>query len=231
MVREDDGPVLNFEPFPDEEFDFVLADPPWAYANWSSKKHGSAKSWYDCLTVEQIASLPVKEIGKKNSACFLWITGPKLIEAAHKPIFEAWGYRPVTIAFVWNKTTRTGGPYMGLGFYTRQNVEYCLLGLRGKMKRQSTKVLQGFSFPRRAHSQKPEGFHAKIEELFGPLKGIELFARDVPRGVQGDWTVWGNQKDAVQKDGVVDKSGTLIPSHNPNWFKDLSENRKKDYDV
>lgn len=48
----------------------------------------------------------------------------------------------------------------------------------------------GVIAPRRQHSRKPEGMHARIERLVaGPY--LELFARQKRAG----WDVWGNQTD------------------------------------
>lgn len=242
---------MGYPDFPNKFYDYILLDPPWFYQNWSMKKHGSARSWYDCLTLEELCTLPVGDLGKKNSAIFMWITGPKFIEALHIPLFKAWGYRPVTVGWVWNKTNRDGSPYMGLGFYTRQNVEYCILGLRGKMKRQSAKVMQHFSSPRRAHSQKPDGFHRRIEELFGtenehgePRDAIELFCRKPPEDAALDWDVWGKQLEAKEaaeeertrlrqlaEDGDVGAMAQILkPEHNQNWIDSLSPERKKTYE-
>jgi N6-adenosine-specific RNA methylase IME4 len=171
------------------DYKVILADPPWSYANWSDKKNGAAKSQYSCMNLGDIAQLPVNQIGGKNCALFLWITFPKLVEAAHLPIMQAWNFRPVTCAFVWNKTNRKGAPYTGLGFYTRSGSEVCLLGIRGKMPRKATatKVMQVITAPRiYRHSQKPTEQYERIEQLFdGPY--LELFARQPWL----NWHSWG----------------------------------------
>lgn len=167
----------------------ILADPPWKYANWRGKDNGAAKAHYNCMKVDEIAALPVHKIGDKNCALFMWITLPKLVEAAHIPIMKAWGFRPVTVAFVWNKTNAKGEPYTGLGFYVRSGAEACLLGIRGKCPRrkEATKVMQVITAPRiYKHSAKPVEQYKRIEQLFdGPY--LELFARHRQLG----WHTWG----------------------------------------
>jgi N6-adenosine-specific RNA methylase IME4 len=185
--------MVAFPPLPDKKYPVIIADPPWAYANWSDKAHGAARSWYQCLKTKEIAELPVKDVAADNAALLLWITGPKLAEGAHLPLMEAWGFRSVTVAFVWRKLTQQEKPYMGLGFYTRSCIEYVMLGIRGKYPRKAgaTSVRQFFEAPRRLHSQKPELFPLHVKSLFdGPY--LELFAREEPLWSQ-DWDIWGDQ--------------------------------------
>jgi site-specific DNA-methyltransferase (adenine-specific) len=175
------------------QYKTILADPPWLYQNWSEAKNGAAKHHYNCMRNGDIASLPIAQVGGDNCALLLWITLPKLVEAAHVPVMKAWNFRPVTCAFVWNKTNRKGEPYTGLGFYTRSGAEACILGIRGKYPRrpEATKVMQVITAPRiHRHSQKPEEQYQRIESLFeGPY--IELFARNKRQG----WHAWGAEVD------------------------------------
>ena len=171
----------------------ILADPPWFYSNWAGKENGAAKAHYPCMGLGDIARLPVGRVAADDCALLLWITGPKLAEGAHTRLFDAWGFRPVTMAFVWNKTTAAGAPYCGLGFYVRSGAEFCLLGARGRVPRRegATKVLQVITAPRSGrHSEKPQETYERIEALWdGPY--LELFAR-APRK---NWDSWGNEVD------------------------------------
>jgi N6-adenosine-specific RNA methylase IME4 len=79
---------------------------------------------------------------------------------------------------------------VGMGYWTRANSEACLLATRGKPKRLNADVRQGIIAPRREHSRKPDGIHARIERLVaGPY--CELFARERRPG----WDAWGNEVD------------------------------------
>lgn len=176
--------------WPTKKYSVILADPPWKYTNWKGKDSGAAKAHYSCMTVKDIAAMPVKNITADDCALFMWSTGPKIAEGAHLPIFESWGFRPVTTAFVWNKTTSKGAPYVGLGFYTRSGAEFCLLGIKGRMprKKEATSVLQVLTAPRiYRHSAKPAEQYERIEALYdGPY--FELFARERRPG----WNGFGN---------------------------------------
>ena len=78
-----------------------------------------------------------------------------------------------------------------MGYWTRANVELCLLATKGSPKRHSANVHQVVFAPIAEHSKKPDIIREKIVELAGDLPRIELFARQSPAG----WDVWGNEVD------------------------------------
>lgn len=82
--------------------------------------------------------------------------------------------------------------FMGMGSYSRQNSEFCLLGIKGKMKRQSASVRQVVMSSREEHSKKPNEVRDRIVQLFGDLPRIELFARQHAPG----WDVWGDEVES-----------------------------------
>jgi site-specific DNA-methyltransferase (adenine-specific) len=182
-----------------KKYKVILCDPPWTYTNWRGKDHGAAKAHYKCMKVHEIASLPVHDIGGENCALLMWITFPKLVEAAHVPIMQAWNFRPVTAAFMWRKRYASGKPYMGLGFYTRSAAEPCILGIRGSMPPLRKDVMQVIEAPRtQTHSTKPEEIYTRTEALFpGPY--IELFARKKRSG----WDAFGYELDGQLIDEAI----------------------------
>lgn len=111
-------------------------------------------------------------------------------------VIEGWGFNYKSCGFVWTKANvrqidmfrDDADPDMLLGYWTRANTEFCLIGTRGKPKRQAADVRQAIIAPRREHSRKPDGIHERIERLVaGPY--LELFARQQRPG----WDVWGNE--------------------------------------
>jgi len=80
---------------------------------------------------------------------------------------------------------------MGLGSWSRSNAEICLLGFKGKLKRQSASVRQIVYSPIEEHSKKPDEVKGRIVELMGDLPRVELFARQQSPG----WDSWGNEVD------------------------------------
>ena len=162
----------------------ILADPPWRYytaANWRLRRKGIdvPNSHYETMTPAQIAALPVGDLAcPDDAALFLWVTMPLLEEGI--ATIRAWGFRYVTVAFAWVNVNRDGTPFVGLGQYTRANVELCLLGVRGRMQRRRLDrgVPQVIVAPVREHSRKPDEVYGRIMRLFeGPY--VECFARQV----------------------------------------------------
>ena len=78
---------------------------------------------------------------------------------------------------------------MGLGWWTRNNAEICLLATKGKPKRVSACVRELVVSPIEQHSKKPDIVRDRIVELMGDLPRLEMFARQAPAG----WDVWGNE--------------------------------------
>lgn len=138
-----------------------------------------------------IIALPVPRISAKNSVLFLWATSPCLIEAFQ--LIEAWGYTYKTVGFTWLKQCRKSEKlFMGMGYYTRANAEYCLLATKGRiLERKSHSILSAIISPIREHSRKPEEVRERIVKLFGELPRIELFARQTVVG----WDCWGNETE------------------------------------
>lgn len=159
------------------------------------------------MDLKDICELPVVDLADKNCVLFMWATYPKL-EDAFK-VINSWGFKYKTVAFTWVKITRRstavfnimpngmkrfvvhGGFHFGLGYWTRQNPELCLLATRGKPHRINNHVENLVISPLRDHSRKPDEVRERIVQLVGDLPRIELFSRSRYPG----WQVWGNQID------------------------------------
>ena len=198
-----------FSGLPRGHFGAILADPPWAFEAWYSggwrnrpdgTKYYSSPSpraaRYDTMSAEDIAGMPVSSFAVDDCVLFLWGCWP-MLRQAHQ-VMDGWGFQHKSCAFVWTKANvqqmemfrDDADPDMLMGYWTRANTEFCLLGTRGKPKRLSADVRQAIIEPRREHSRKPDCVHERIERLVaGPY--LELFARQRRPG----WTVWGNQTD------------------------------------
>lgn len=174
-------------PFPNKKYNIIYADPPWKYTSKSVAPNRWVTNHYPTLNLNEIINLNIKDLTDKNCYLFLWVTSPHLsvgIETLHK-----WGFSYKTVAFCWVKTNKDGSCFMGLGGYTRANIELCLLGVKGKLKRLNRGVRQVVISQREEHSKKPDIVRKRIELLFGDLPRIELFAREKTPG----WDVWGNE--------------------------------------
>lgn len=194
--------------WPEGPFDVIAADPPWTHDQWSNRRdvNNTRAPWrhYHVQPTEWICSLPVEFLAAKHCHLMLWITGPHLVRGDHLKVFDAWGFKPSSMGFVWvkpNRATQQGrflAPlserdfFMGLGKTTRQNAEFVVFGRRGKPKRHSAAIRHIIVEERREHSRKPEEFYAKAEAYGGPdARRLDLF----PRTRRDGWTAWGDQVD------------------------------------
>jgi N6-adenosine-specific RNA methylase IME4 len=177
-------------------FQVIYADPPWSYRE--QVQHGgrgagytsSASSFYDTMSIEDLCTAPVRELADSSAILFLWSTGPILVDSLR--LIDAWGFKYKTVAFVWEK--RRCNP----GSYTMSSCEYVLCATKGAIPkpRGARNVRQFAQQARTRHSEKPEEFARRIEEMFPTQKKIELFARKTRLG----WTCIGNeveQKEAA----------------------------------
>lgn len=151
-----------------------------------------AKQHYETMPTEKICELPVANLKKENSVCFMWATFPNIAEALK--VMSAWGFTYKTAAFVWVKKYRKSEElYVGMGAYTRANCEVCLLGISKRTKAQqivkSHSVRQVILSEKEEHSKKPSETRDRIVDLLGDVPRIELFARQQVDG----WDCWGNE--------------------------------------
>ena len=174
----------------EKKYDMIYADPPWKFLTYSDKGKGrSAEKHYPTMSKDAIEQLPISKISAKNSVLFLWVTAPCFEQGLE--LIKAWGYTYKTVAFTWVKLNKKNGKlFMGMGYYTRANAEYCLLATKGKvLERKSKAVPSAVVTPIERHSKKPDVVRERIVALFGDRPRIELFARQHADG----WDCWGNE--------------------------------------
>jgi N6-adenosine-specific RNA methylase IME4 len=76
-----------------------------------------------------------------------------------------------------------------MGYLTRKCTQV-LYATRGRgLKRVNPGVSQAILTPRREHSRKPDEVFEALERLFGPVRRIELFARQCRQ----DWDARGDE--------------------------------------
>lgn len=172
-------------------YEVIYADPPWAYnaRNVTDRLCGGAMRHYQVMSLEEICSLPIKDIAAKNAMLFMWATCPLLDEAFK--VIDAWGFTYCTVGFNWIKLNPVDyGVFFGVGFYTKSNSELCLLAKRGKGIRPAVNTeSQVIISPRMEHSKKPDEARLRIERLYPDSSRVELFARQRISG----WHAWGNE--------------------------------------
>ena len=173
-----------------KKYQIVYADPPWDYGGSGFPSTGVASA-YPLMSTAEICALPVRNIGHEHAVLFLWAVMSQLPAALE--VMEAWGFEYVTNGFTWVKTyPKEGGYVVGMGYWTRQNAELCLVGKRGTPQRNSRSVPSVVVSPRMEHSRKPDIVRTRIVRVCGHLPRIELFARTRAVG----WDVWGNEVES-----------------------------------
>lgn len=125
-----------------KKYQIIYVDPPWNYKVYSKKGLGrSAESHYPTMSIEDICALPVGNLADKDCALFLWVTIPCLLEGLS--VLKAWGFTYKTVGFVWVKQNRKADSlFWGMGYWTRSNVELCILATKGHPKRINAAVHQ-----------------------------------------------------------------------------------------
>jgi N6-adenosine-specific RNA methylase IME4 len=148
------------------------------------------------MDLDWICRLPISKLAAEDAGLAMWVYGPLLPRGIE--VIERWGFTYKSDLFTWEKTTAEGAPAFGTGYYTRKSTEQLLYATRGKgLKRIDRGVPQCIRAPRREHSRKPDEAYQGLERLFGPVRRLELFARQRRPG----WEAWGNEltpSDAVE---------------------------------
>lgn len=170
------------------KYQVVYADPPWHFGSKQLQKYNGSRfasldsREYTTMDIDAIKSMPVAQIIDKDCALFLWVTDGHVEEAM--PVIRSWGFKYVTIAFIWSKKTTTGKQVATLGAWTMKNCEVCLLATRGQMLKYkvSNREYQLVEDVRTNHSAKPVEVRNRIERIFPNVNRIELFARESPLG-------------------------------------------------
>lgn len=133
------------------KYKIIYADPPWRYND--NTEHGGAEKHYSTMDNADLSSLPVGDFADLDCTLFMWATMPLLPDAFD--LINWWGFEYKTCAFAWVKGNPSFDPnqysflpheslddFMGLGHWTRGNIELCLLGVKGKPEKISESVRQ-----------------------------------------------------------------------------------------
>ena len=185
-----------------KKYHIIYCDPPWSYRD--KKKSGrtkcGAENHYPTLTLEELKRLPIQNICEDNCVLYMWVTFPMLKEGLE--LIEAWGFEYKTLGFDWTKLNSDGSIWHGVGAYSKSNNEICLFATKGNVGRlmrdengkeivfdpkeklsvRSNNVSCNVQAVRGKHSEKPEEVRRRIEELWGNVSRVELFARKKVEG-------------------------------------------------
>ena len=167
-------------------FGVIYCDPPWRYEWAMANKGVDVENHYPTMATEEICAIKVP--AAKNCVLYMWATAPKLLDAI--AVINAWGFQYKTHA-IWDKQ-RTGMGYWFMGQH-----ELLMVATRGKVspppsERRTSSLL---SYPRGAHSSKPDKVRELIAAWFPDARKLEMFARpwtEMWPKLDG-WETWGNE--------------------------------------
>lgn len=155
----------------------ILADPPWLFSDKLPGDGRGAEKNYKVMTLDDIKSFPVPET-EPDAWLFLWRVSSQVPEAYE--VVKAWGFEHKS-EIVWDKLTKTGKDWFGMGHYVRASHETCILAVKGHPKPLVRNIRSRFAARVGEHSAKPPEFYNIIEKLTdGPY--CELFARQRRQG-------------------------------------------------
>lgn len=167
-----------------EKFRVIYSDPAWSYNDkQDTPQLGGAAKHYNTMSVNEICSLPVKEISEKDSVLFLWVTSPLLEDAFL--VIKAWGFKYKT-SFVWDKVKHN------MGHYNSVRHEMLLIATKGSCTPDNKKLYDSVQSIERNdnHSEKPIEFLNIIDDLYNYGNKIEMFCRNIKKT---KWYGWGNE--------------------------------------
>jgi|SRR6056297_3095148 len=176
----------NFEKIPLFRYGLIMADPPWRFVNYSDKGIGKGpEAHYSCMSIDQIAAMPVGNLAGRDCVLWLWATNPMLPQGI--AILRAWGFEFKTAGH-WSKKTKSGKQAFGTGYLLRCAGEPFLIGTMGRPRtsRAIRSVIEGEV---REHSRKPAEAYEAAEKLFPGVERIELFSREARPG----WDAFGDE--------------------------------------
>ncbi|MBY6104874.1 adenine methylase [Ferrimonas balearica] len=174
-------------------YQLIYADPPWSFN--SKRTGGSMKSGaaaqYDTMSLAAMKALPVADQTAKDCLLVMWWVGSQPREAIE--LAEAWGFKVRHMnGLVWNKLTKRGLPFFGMGYYTRAGMEAALIAVKGRPTILDHSIRQVRTAKVGRHSEKPAEFRDDLVKLCGDVPRLEMFARATADG----WDAFGNEVDS-----------------------------------
>lgn len=173
-------------------FATISADPPWRFGDkLPGEGRGAAKN-YRVMTIEDIRRYSLPPM-LDDAYLFMWRVSA-MVEEAYS-VVRAWGFTPKS-EVVWEKLTKEGKPWFGMGHHVRASHETCIVAVRGRPKRLAANVRSRFAAPvprdvegRYIHSAKPEEFYLDVVQKLAGGPYVGLFERRHRPG----WVTIGDQ--------------------------------------
>lgn len=194
---------LPWPPHPGQRYGCITLDPPWHWVSRAPVQNPEIdrrpQRHYPTADLAHLKTLPIRDLAAPDCHVFMWITGSLMVQGVHNMLFDAWGVRPSSLAFVWIKTRnrfdidqlRTspvmeGDLAFGLGHTTRANAELVVLGRIGSPKRGRADIRQVIISNRQEHSRKPSEFYRRVF-YYADTRRLDMFGG----GKQVGFDPWG----------------------------------------
>lgn len=180
------------------EYDCIVADPPWNESGGGKSKRGADRHYDLMKTPDIIEAMITAECWNPAKHChfYLWVTNNFLPDGLE--VMKVLGFRYVT-NIVWTKRI------MGIGQYFRGQHELCLFGVRGSGYKLRSKVrnipsnLTALPPPGAVlytdtgrHSEKPAEFFDIVRRRTRAARRLNMFSRNVREG----FDAWGYEAPA-----------------------------------
>lgn len=178
------------------QFDFILADPPWANRSVRrAKKYKTSENHQ--IDPWELVQMVLGQHLNPGGLVGIWITNKPDSRKKVRTAFKTWGIQLVE-EWVWVKTTIQGEPVTELDGLWRKPYEILLLGRKSYIPRHEVSGSEQSVVNKRIicgvpdlHSRKPS-----LKELIEPLmpdpldyRALEVFARNLTAG----WWTWGDE--------------------------------------
>ncbi|XP_031369580.1 N(6)-adenine-specific methyltransferase METTL4 [Apis laboriosa] len=171
------------------QYDFILLDPPWWNKSIRRKKTRYSEASYKMMYNEELAKIPIGKLLCSNGLVAIWCTNaPSHLHSIFNNIFPSWGvtYRA---KWYWVKITQGGNTICNFNCAPGKQ-PYELLVLGSVLNGNEINIPDGrllISVPSAVHSHKPPLTEVMKDYLPNEPKCLEIFARYLlPR-----WTSWG----------------------------------------
>lgn len=171
-----------------QAYSLIMIDAPWRFELYAEETGGekSPQAHYNCMSIEDIAALPVGDLAAPNCLLWAWATAPMFDQQIH--IVKGWGFTFCTSG-VWVKTTRRGKIAFGTGYVLRGAHEPFILATRGEPKIASKSIRSVIMAPLRENSRKPDEAYAAAEALMPRGRKADVFTRERRSG----WESFGDE--------------------------------------
>lgn len=151
----------------------MTTDPPWKLKDkLPGASRGAARN-YECLSLPELMRLPIPDMAD-DSIVVMWRLS-SMVEEAYA-LGRAYGYEPKS-EIVWNKLTKTGLPWFGMGRTVRASHESAIIFTRGR----SSKLIRNKNVRSTFEAPVPlyEAGHPDIGKLLGHSKSGKPIIRKV----------------------------------------------------